>query len=123
VPPVVACWQIDFYARAGASQGEQTHAMPRLRELARVQGDLLEICRGARATQCRRGSCSWPARFLATSARRQAPTTQLTASEHFEQANLQRHFNVIVECKEEKLTRLDPSLYTLAAKRIAAQVP
>jgi len=38
-------------------------------------------------------------------------------------ANLQRHFNVIVECKEEKLNRLDPSLYTLAAKRIAAQVP
>jgi beta-phosphoglucomutase-like phosphatase (HAD superfamily) len=52
-----------------------------------------------------------------------AHATQLTASEHFEQANLQRHFNVIVECKEEKLNRLDPSLYTLAAKRIAAQVP
>jgi hypothetical protein len=30
---------------------------------------------------------------------------------------------VIVECKEEKLNRLDPSFYTLAAKRIAAQVP
>lgn len=90
-----------------------THQIRKILEAGRVQPELHEVLRRLRFEGLYTGLLchQW------SHAGRSISTPELLRTK----ANVQRYFNTIVECKEEKLNRLDPSLYALTAQRISTQ--